>query len=166
MLTKHIEKRLNGNCTRMLWAILNKSWKKHPTKHQLYGHFPPIFKAIKISQTRHTGHCWMGTLSLDASALGIMFMFSFVVESYLTSGDAIIAPPATIMVKEPNWFNYLLIAKEEVMDVCLSKVEGKQPHPGFELGSPNPYSMMITLMLHQHSVCLDLCESFIIHVII
>ena len=26
MLTKRIEKKLDGNCTRMLWAILNKSW--------------------------------------------------------------------------------------------------------------------------------------------
>ena len=27
--------------TRMLRAILNKSWQQHPTKHQLYGHLPP-----------------------------------------------------------------------------------------------------------------------------
>ena len=25
----------NGNYTRMLWAILNKSWRQHPTRHQL-----------------------------------------------------------------------------------------------------------------------------------
>ena len=30
-LTEHIEKNLDGNCTRMLQAILNKSWKQHPT---------------------------------------------------------------------------------------------------------------------------------------
>ena len=36
MLTKRIEKNLDGNCTRMLRAILNKSWKQHPTKQQLY----------------------------------------------------------------------------------------------------------------------------------
>ena len=39
----------------MLWAILNKSWKQHPTKQQLYGHLPPISKTIQI---RHVGHCW------------------------------------------------------------------------------------------------------------
>ena len=38
MLTKHIEKKLDENYTRRLWAILNKSWKQHPTKQQLYSH--------------------------------------------------------------------------------------------------------------------------------
>ena len=41
-LTKRLEKKLDGNYTRMLRAILNKSWWQHPTKHQLYGHLPPI----------------------------------------------------------------------------------------------------------------------------
>ena len=57
-LTKHMKKKLEGNYTRMLQAILNKSWRQHPTKHQLYGHRPPIMKTIKIRQTRHVGHCW------------------------------------------------------------------------------------------------------------
>ena len=52
-LTKHIEKKLDGNYTRMLQAILNKSWGQHPTKQQLYGHLPPITKTIKIRRTRH-----------------------------------------------------------------------------------------------------------------
>ena len=38
MLTKHMERKLDGNCTRMLQAILNKSWRQHPTKQQLYNH--------------------------------------------------------------------------------------------------------------------------------
>ena len=41
-LTKRMEKKLDGNYTRMLRAILNKSWRQHPTKQQLYGHLPPI----------------------------------------------------------------------------------------------------------------------------
>ena len=45
-LTKRLEKKLDGNYTRMLRAILNKSWRQHPTKHQLYGHLPPITKTI------------------------------------------------------------------------------------------------------------------------
>ena len=32
MVTKHKEKKLDRNYTRMLCAILNKSWKKHSTK--------------------------------------------------------------------------------------------------------------------------------------
>ena len=42
----------------MLRAILNKSWRQHPTKHQLYGHLPPITKTIQVRRTRHAGHCW------------------------------------------------------------------------------------------------------------
>ena len=47
-LTKWEEKKLDSNYTRMLRAILNKSWRQHPTKQQLYGHLPPIMKTIKI----------------------------------------------------------------------------------------------------------------------
>ena len=43
-LTKRIEKNLDGNYTRMLRIILNKSWRQHPTKYQLYGHLPSITK--------------------------------------------------------------------------------------------------------------------------
>ena len=42
----------------MLRAILNKSWRQHPTKHQLYGHQLPITKTIQVRRTRHAGHCW------------------------------------------------------------------------------------------------------------
>ena len=57
-LTKRIEKKLNNNYTRMLWTVLNKSWRQHSTKQQLYGHLPLITKTIQIRQTRHVGHCW------------------------------------------------------------------------------------------------------------
>ena len=55
-ITKCIEKKLDGNYTRMLWVVLNKSWRQHPTKQQLYGHFPPVMKNIKVRGTRHAGH--------------------------------------------------------------------------------------------------------------
>ena len=57
MLTKRMEKKLDSNYTRMLRAILNKSWRQHPTKNQLYGHLPPIMKTIQVRRTRHAGHC-------------------------------------------------------------------------------------------------------------
>ena len=57
-LTKRLEKKLDGNYTRMLRAILNKSWQQHPTRHQLYGHLSPITKTIQVRRTRHAGHCW------------------------------------------------------------------------------------------------------------
>ena len=36
---------------------VNKSWRQHPTRHQLYAHLPPITKTIQIRRTMHTGHC-------------------------------------------------------------------------------------------------------------
>ena len=49
-LTKQLKKKLNGNYTRMLQAILNKSWRQHLTRHQLYGHFPPSRKLYKLDE--------------------------------------------------------------------------------------------------------------------
>ena len=57
-LTKRMEKKLDGNYTRKLRAILNKSWRQTPTNQQLYGHLPPITKIMKIRRTRHAGLCW------------------------------------------------------------------------------------------------------------
>ena len=48
-LTKRLEKKLDGNYTRMLRAILKKSWRQHPTRHT---------KTIQVRRTRHAGHCW------------------------------------------------------------------------------------------------------------
>ncbi len=41
-LTKKLEKKLDGTYTRMIRAVLNVSWKEHPTKIRLYGPLPPI----------------------------------------------------------------------------------------------------------------------------
>ena len=64
-----MEKNLDSNYTRMLWAILNKSLRQHPTKQQLYGHLPPIMKTIKIRQTRHAGDCWRSRDELISDVL-------------------------------------------------------------------------------------------------
>ena len=61
-LTKRLEKKLDGNYTRMLRAILNKSWRQHPTRHQLYGHLLPITKTIQ-------GHCWRSRDELISDVL-------------------------------------------------------------------------------------------------
>ena len=50
--------KLDGNYTRMLQAIFNKSWRQHPTKQQLSGHQPPITKTIQVRRARHARHCW------------------------------------------------------------------------------------------------------------
>ena len=57
-LTKRQKKKLDGNYTRMLRAILNQSWQQHSLRHQLDGHLPPIMKTIQVRRARHAGHCW------------------------------------------------------------------------------------------------------------
>ena len=69
-LTKHFKKKLDGNCTRMLRAVLNKSWKQHPTKQQLYGHLPPISKTNQVQRTKHVGNCLL---------IGIILRWGFLI---------------------------------------------------------------------------------------
>ena len=58
-----------GNYTRMLRAVLTKSWRQHPARHQLYGHLPPITKTIQVRRTRHAGHCWRSKDELISDVL-------------------------------------------------------------------------------------------------
>ena len=53
----------------LLRAILNKSWRQHPTRHQLYGHLPHITKTIQARRTRHAGHCWRSKDELISDVL-------------------------------------------------------------------------------------------------
>ena len=48
----------DGNYSRILRVILNKFWRQHPTKQQLYGHLLPITKTIQFKWTKHVGH-WL-----------------------------------------------------------------------------------------------------------
>ena len=68
-LTKRIGKKLEGNYTKMLQAILNKSWSQYFTKRQLYVHLPPITKTIHVRRTRHAGHCWRSKDELISDVL-------------------------------------------------------------------------------------------------
>ena len=68
-LTKHMEKKLDGNYSRMLRAILNKSWRQHSTKRQLYGHLLPISKTMQVRRTRHAGHWWRSRDKLISDVL-------------------------------------------------------------------------------------------------
>ena len=68
-LTKRIQKKLNNNCSRMLWAVMNKSWKQQPIKQQLYGYLSPISKTIQIRPRRHAGHCWRNKYELISDVL-------------------------------------------------------------------------------------------------
>ena len=68
-LRKRLEKKLDGNYTRMLRVILNKSWRQHPTKHQLFGLLPPITKTFQVRRTRHAGHSWRSRDELISDVL-------------------------------------------------------------------------------------------------
>ena len=68
-LTKRLEKKLDGNYTRMLRAILNKFWRQHPTKHQLDSHLPSITKTIQVRRTRYAEHCWRSRDDLISDVL-------------------------------------------------------------------------------------------------
>ena len=68
-LTKRMEKKFDGNYTRILWAILNKSWRQHPTKQKLYSYLPPIMKTIKVRWTRYVRHCWRSKDKLISDVL-------------------------------------------------------------------------------------------------
>ena len=58
-LTKKHEKKLDGTYTRMLRAILNISWKEHPTKILLDGNIPSLTSIIRIRiRKRFAGHCY------------------------------------------------------------------------------------------------------------
>ena len=49
-LTKRLEKKLDGNYTRMLRVILNKSWRQHPTKHRYTATCLPSRKLFKLDE--------------------------------------------------------------------------------------------------------------------
>ena len=65
-LTKRMEINLD---TRMLRAVLNKSWRQHPTKQQLYGHLPPNTETIQVRRSWNVGHCWRSKDELISDVL-------------------------------------------------------------------------------------------------
>ena len=52
-LTKRLQKKLDGNYTRMLLAILNKSWRQHPRSTNYTATCLPSRKLSKLDE-----HCW------------------------------------------------------------------------------------------------------------
>ena len=52
------EKNFDGNYTRMLRAIMNKSWRQRSTKQQLHGNLPLVTKTIQVRLTIDVRHCW------------------------------------------------------------------------------------------------------------
>ena len=51
-----------------IWSKAKSRWQ-HPTRHQIYGHLPPITKTIQVRRTRHAGHCWRSKDELISDVL-------------------------------------------------------------------------------------------------
>ena len=68
-LTKKLEKKLDGTYTRMLRAVLNIHWKKHPTIQQLYGKLPRISYILRERRLRLAGHSWRNKNELISDVL-------------------------------------------------------------------------------------------------
>ena len=68
-LTKSLESKLDGTYTRMLRAILNISWRQHPTKSQLYGPMPDISTILCERRMHFAGHCWRAKQELASDLL-------------------------------------------------------------------------------------------------
>ena len=68
-LSKRLEKKLDGNYTKMLRAILNKFWRQHPKRHPLYSHLPLITKTIQVRRTRYAEHGWRSRDELISDVL-------------------------------------------------------------------------------------------------
>ena len=83
---KHEEK--DDNYTRMLHAVLNKSWKQHPTKQQLYGQLPPISQTIQVRQTKLVQHSWRSKDELQIPVLDDQQRPSYI--SYFQILDAVL----------------------------------------------------------------------------
>ena len=69
MLTNCMEKKLDGNYTSMLGAVLKKSWKQHPTKELLYSHLPSVSQTIQVRWTRHVEQSWRSKVNLISDVL-------------------------------------------------------------------------------------------------
>ena len=57
IMTKKMEKRLDGTYTRLLMRAKNLSWRNHPTKKQIYGNLPSISSLLQARRVQFAGHC-------------------------------------------------------------------------------------------------------------
>ena len=58
---RQLHKNAAGNLEQVLAAT--------PTRHQLYGHLPPITKTIQVRRARHAGPCWRSRDELISDVL-------------------------------------------------------------------------------------------------
>ena len=68
-LSKRLENSLDGTYTRMLRSVLNKSWRQHPTKKELYGNIPTISSLVRERRIRFAGHCYRSSSELASKLI-------------------------------------------------------------------------------------------------
>ena len=69
--TKPFEKKLDGYYTKMMRAVLNKSWKQHFTKQQWYRSLLSISKPIQVSTSKTAVLYWRTRNEILPSRLGL-----------------------------------------------------------------------------------------------
>ena len=57
-LTKHMEKKAWWEILKNAIYCLEQSWKQHPMKQHLYGHFSPFSLTIQVRRIRLSEYCW------------------------------------------------------------------------------------------------------------
>ena len=57
-LTSKQQQRVDGTYTRLLMRVKNISWKRHPTKQQIYNNLTPVSNIIKRRRIQFAGHCF------------------------------------------------------------------------------------------------------------
>ena len=68
-IMKCLEKRVDGNNTRVLRSVLNKDWKQCLTKQRLYGHLPHVTQTVLIKFRSHARHWWKSKDELISDVL-------------------------------------------------------------------------------------------------
>ena len=181
-LTKRLEKKLDGNYTRMLQAILNKSWWNNSTRHQLYSHLPPITKTIQVRRTRHTVHCQWSRDELISDVLlwtptyvwakAGRLVWTYIQQLCEDTGCSPEDLPEAMNDREKWrervrdilaggttwWWWYLLLppTRQDLTQTHFPRVLELceiQPWPGFELGLPCPLPAIITITPQGYVVC-------------
>ena len=75
-LTKHLKKKLDGNNTRILHAVLKNPGSSTPSKQLLYRHLSPISQTIQEKQTKHARQCCRTKEKLISDVLQYTFTHS------------------------------------------------------------------------------------------
>ena len=62
-----MEKRLDRFYTRLLMWVKNLSWKRHPTKIEIYGDLPSVFSIVRSKRAQFARHCFRATSEIISS---------------------------------------------------------------------------------------------------